>query len=84
MKQQITVKEELEELLRQYAGCGVQSVTRLTAAGSNRVYYRLILADGSTVVGVEGTNADENRAFLVIGRPCRVRQRNVLSLAGPG
>ena len=65
------MKEELEELLRQYAGCGVQSVTRLTAAGSNRVYYRLILADGSTVVGVEGTNADENRAFLVIGRHLR-------------
>ena len=65
------MKQELDELLRQYAGSGEQSVNRLTAAGSNRVYYRLTLADGRTVVGVEGTNADENRAFLVIGRHLR-------------
>ena len=62
------MKEELDELLRHYAGSGLQSVSRLTAAGSNRVYYRLSLSDGRTVVGVEGINADENRAFIVIGR----------------
>ena len=62
------MKEELGELLRQYAGSGGQSVSRLTAAGSNRVYYRMALADGRTVVGVEGTNADENKAFISIGR----------------
>lgn len=65
------MKQELEELLRQYAGFGCQSVSRLTAAGSNRVYYRLALASDRTVVGVEGTNADENKAFLVIGRHLR-------------
>ena len=65
------MKEELDELLRHYAGCGQQSVNRLTAAGSNRVYYRFVLPDGRTIVGVEGTNADENSAFLTIGRHLR-------------
>lgn len=62
---------ELKELFCKYAGADAQSVTRLTAAGSNRVYYRLSASDGKTVVGVEGTNPDENRAFLVIGRHLR-------------
>lgn len=62
---------ELKELFGKYSGTDAQSVIRLTAAGSNRVYYRLSASDGKTVVGVEGTNPDENRAFLVIGRHLR-------------
>ena len=62
---------ELKELLLFYAGCEPESVIRLTAAGSNRVYYRFCLSDGRTVVGVEGTNPDENRAFMTIGRHLR-------------
>ena len=62
---------ELKELFGQYAGADAQSVMRLTAAGSNRVYYRLSLSDGKTFVGVEGTNPDENKAFLVIDRHLR-------------
>ena len=62
---------ELSELIRRYSGADAQSVTRLTAAGSNRIYYRLSLSDGKTVVGVEGTNPDENKAFLVIDRHLR-------------
>lgn len=62
------MSEKLRELLFIYAGCEPETVTRLTAAGSNRIYYRFALANGSTVVGVEGTNPDENRAFLSIGR----------------
>jgi len=62
---------ELNELFGRYAGCEPLQVTRLTAAGSNRVYYRMTLADGSTAVGVEGTNSDENKAFLGIGRHLR-------------
>ncbi len=61
------MNEKLKELFRQYAGCEAESVTRLTAAGSNRVYYRFAF-NGKTVVGVEGTNADENAAFLSIGQ----------------
>lgn len=62
---------ELKELLLRYAGCEPESVIRLTAAGSNRVYYRFCLSAGRTVVGVEGTNPDENRAFMTIGRHLR-------------
>lgn len=61
------MNDELIGLSMRYAGDEAESAVRLTAAGSNRVYYRLTLADGRTVVGVEGTNADENRAFLTIG-----------------
>ena len=61
------MNEKLKELFRLYAGCEAESVTRLTAAGSNRVYYRFAF-NGKTVVGVEGTNADENAAFLSIGQ----------------
>ena len=61
------MNEELKELFRQFAGCEAESFTRLTAAGSNRVYYRFAYND-KTIVGVEGTNADENAAFLSIGK----------------
>ena len=64
------MNEELKKLFRQYAGYEAESVTRLTAAGSNRCYYRFTYSD-NTVIGVEGTNADENAAFLSIGRHLR-------------
>ena len=64
------MNEELKKLFRQYARYEAESVTRLTAAGSNRCYYRFTYSD-NTVIGVEGTNADENAAFLSIGRHLR-------------
>ena len=70
------MNEKLKELLRQYAGCEAESVTRLTAAGSNRVYYRFTY-NGKTVVGVEGTNADENAAFLSISKHLRSKGLSV-------
>lgn len=36
--------------------------------GSNRIYTRLLSADGQTVIRVEGTNRDENRAFIYMSR----------------
>lgn len=65
------MKNDPIELLREYAGCEPESTVRLTAAGSNRVYYRYVLPGGGSVVGVEGTNKDENAAFLSIGRHLR-------------
>ena len=61
------MNEELKKLFRQYSKCEAETVTRLTAAGSNRCYYRFAY-NGNTVIGVEGTNADENAAFLSIGK----------------
>ena len=65
------MNEELKQLVVRYAGGEPESAVRLTAAGSNRVYYRFSYSDGRTVVGVAGTNPDENKAFLVIGRHLR-------------
>ena len=42
--------------------------TPLTPAGSNRRYFRETRPDGSTYIRVEGTNRDENRAFITLAR----------------
>ena len=44
------------------------SIEPLSSAGSNRRYYRLTAPDGQTLIGVEGTNEEENRAFVEIAR----------------
>ncbi len=61
------MKAELKELLSRFKGAEPEQVVTLAAAGSNRVYYRFIMPGGESLVGVEGTNRDENRAFLTIG-----------------
>ncbi|MCM1310479.1 MAG: phosphotransferase [Bacteroides sp.] len=38
----------------------------LTGSGSNRRYWRLKLADGSTLIATEGINLAENEAFLYL------------------
>ncbi len=43
-------------------------VEALPGAGSNRKYYRLTDADGTTAIGVVGTSQEENRAFIEITR----------------
>lgn len=58
---------EVEELFRQHTGLEPQSATRLTPAGSSREYYR-ITAQGTTLIGVKGTNPQENAAFFAIDR----------------
>lgn len=40
----------------------------LKAQGSNRIYTREIDADGRSVIRVQGTNRDENRAFIYMAR----------------
>lgn len=61
------MKAELKELLSRFKGAEPEQVVTLAAGGSNRVYYRFIMPGGESLVGVEGTNRDENRAFLTIG-----------------
>ena len=58
----------LESLFKQYTGAAPVSGVALTGSASHRRYYRLTGADGRTLIGVEGTDADENRAFLTINR----------------
>ena len=47
---------------------GVERVTPITQAGSDRVYSRVERPDGSTYIHVEGTNRTENHAFIVMSR----------------
>ena len=58
----------LESLFEQYTGAAPVSVVPLTGSASHRRYFRLTGADERTLIGVEGTDADENRAFLTIDR----------------
>ena len=58
----------LESLFEQYTGAAPVSRVALTGSASHRRYYRLTGADGRTLIGVEGTDDDENRAFLTIDR----------------
>ena len=58
----------LEALFKQYTGSAPVSKVALTGSASHRRYYRLTGADGRTLIGVEGTDTDENRAFLTIDR----------------
>lgn len=58
----------LESLFEKFTGAASVSVVPLTGSASHRRYYRMTGADGRTLIGVEGTDADENRAFLTIDR----------------
>ncbi|MCC6652552.1 MAG: phosphotransferase, partial [Candidatus Eisenbacteria bacterium] len=52
-------------------GHAPQSIERIAADGSQRVYWRLRAPDGSTVVGGQGPDADENRTFIAYSRALR-------------
>ena len=67
----------LESLFEQFTGVAPVSMVPLTGSASHRRYYRLTGADGRTVIGVEGTDADENRAFLTIDRHFAAKGINV-------
>ena len=57
----------LEALFEGFSGSAPSSCVPLAASGSNRKYYRLTGEDLS-VVGVIGTDPDENRAFMALSR----------------
>ena len=67
----------LEALFKQYTGAAPVSSVALTGSASHRRYYRLTGADGRSLIGVEGTDADENRAFLTIDRHFAAKGINV-------
>lgn len=59
--------EQLAELFYRYTGRQAEEITELTSSGSNRRYFRL--HSGSiSIIGVAGTDLDENRAFLAIDK----------------
>jgi aminoglycoside/choline kinase family phosphotransferase len=58
---------ELETLFQQYTHEKPLTTTELSASGSNRRYFRLTSKNHS-LIGVEGTSVDENRAFIFMSR----------------
>ena len=66
--------QKLIELYRKWSGAEPQQVEKLSAGGSNREYYRMTAADGSTVVGCIGTSRDENHAFVYLAQHFTHRQ----------
>ena len=67
----------LESLFERYTGAAPVSMEALKGSASHRRYYRLTGPDGRTLIGVEGTDADENRAFLTIDRHFAAKGINV-------
>ena len=68
--------DKLEQLFLSYTGREPESVAALSAAGSRRRYFRL-QTSGTTLIGVHGTDIDENRAFLSIASHLRSKGINV-------
>lgn len=67
----------MTELLQLYQDYFRQRPVRtelLGGAASNRRYYRMHSADGSTVIGVIGENVKENHAFLSLANHMRMQQ----------
>ena len=60
--------QQLLKLYQDYTGCAPTNMQQLEGAGSNRAYYRLWAANGSSMIGVIGTSRDENHAFVYLSK----------------
>lgn len=65
--------QELQRLFAEHFGRLPQHAEALPKAGSNRQYVRLTDCDGTSAVGVVGTNVAENRTFVYLSRHFRER-----------
>lgn len=66
--------EKLIKLYRTWAGREPVKVEPIPGAGSNRAYYRFFSPEGQTFIGVVGTSADENKAFVYLTEHFNLRQ----------
>lgn len=58
------MKQQLLDLYLSHFGHTPEHVDALSGSASNRQYFRLFAADGSSVIGVVGDNRKENHAFV--------------------
>lgn len=56
----------VQELYEKYIGVTPASIEPLTPAGSSRRYFRLKSPGHPSVIGVEGVDVNENRAFIYL------------------
>ena len=76
----------LYPLFRSLFGCEPESAEAMTGSGSHRQYFRLRAGEHS-VVGVVGTERDENRAFLTLDKhfaSAGIRVPEVLAVSEDG
>lgn len=64
-------REALQRLYHATYTCEPSQFRVLRADGSNRELYRLVGPDGTSVIGVHGPDAAENRAFVTFSRSLR-------------
>lgn len=60
--------QQLIELYKTWRGSEPVATERLAGAGSNRYYFRMVDAEGQSVIGCVGTSRDENHAFIYLAR----------------
>ncbi len=68
---------EIAELFRQVTGKDPAAVTPIRGGGSNRRYCRISGENGLTLIGVEGTSIQEDRAFCKLSSHFRAKGLNV-------
>jgi aminoglycoside/choline kinase family phosphotransferase len=61
------MEKQIENLYIKTYGTAPTEIERLSAAGSNRTYFRM-KRDGESVVGCVGTSTVENRTFVYMAR----------------
>ena len=61
------MEEVLKQLFEKYTGQTAAEITEMNSSGSNRRYFR-IRGGRVSVVGVIGTNKDENNAFISLSK----------------
>lgn len=64
----------IETLYRQYTGMCPEKIERLTPEGSNRQYFRLSGGEWKSIIGVIGTSAAENHAFISLSKHFRAKR----------
>lgn len=76
----------IEELFFSYTGSRPASCVKLSQSGSRRSYYRLS-GPGGSLIGVQGTDKDENHAFITIASHFKskgIAVPEVLAVSGDG
>ncbi len=68
--------QSLRQLFQSFTHKNAEEQTELSASGSNRRYFRLT-GEGESVIGVQGTSADENVAFLYMATHFKEKGLNV-------
>ncbi len=68
--------QSLRQLFQSFTHKNAEEQTELSASGSNRRYFRLT-GEGESVIGVQGTSADENAAFLYMAAHFKEKGLNV-------